>query len=342
MSGIKTAIVILNWNGRSMLERFLPSVTGCSIAEGTEVIVADNASTDDSVQFMQQNYPGIRLIVLDRNYGFAEGYDRALEQINAEYYVLLNSDVEVTPGWIEVLNSYMDSHQDVAACQPKLLDFKNKELFEYAGGAGGFMDSYGYMFCRGRVFDTIEKDNGQYDSEADLFWATGACLMIRSKDFWEAGALDRDFFAHQEEIDLCWRLRSRNRRIVCVPSCKVYHVGGATLNKSNPFKTFLNFRNNLLMLYKNLPQAELGKVMRRRTVLDMVAAMVFLLQGHFGDFKAVFKARREFRRMKPAFNQKRQENLKAAVLTDIPERFSYLLLIKYHLSGKKTYSDLVG
>lgn len=338
---VKTAIVILNWNGKSMLERFLPSVISCSVSDRTEVIVADNASTDDSVQFMKQNYPDIRLIVLDRNYGFAEGYDRALEQVEAEYYVLLNSDVEVTPGWVDVLSDFMDSNPDVAACQPKLLDYKNKALFEYAGGAGGYMDSYGYMFCRGRVFDVIEEDRGQYDTVADLFWATGACLMVRSSDFWGAGALDPDFFAHQEEIDLCWRLRSRNRRIVCVPASKVYHVGGATLNKSNPFKTFLNFRNNLLMLYKNLPEPVLGKVMRRRFALDMVAAAMFALKGNIGDAKAVFKARREYRIMKPSFARKREENMAAAVLTDIPERFRFLILLKYHLNGKKTYSDLV-
>ncbi len=337
----KTAVVILNWNGKAMLERFLPSVTANSMSDRVEVIVADNASTDASVQYMRESWPNVRLIVLDRNYGFAEGYDRALEQVEAEYYVLLNSDVEVTPGWVDVLNGFMDANPDVAACQPKLLDYKDKAFFEYAGGAGGFMDSYGYMFCRGRVFDTIEKDNGQYDSVSDLFWATGACLMVRSADFWSAGGLDRDFFAHQEEIDLCWRLRSRGRRIVCVPSSVVYHVGGATLNKSNPFKTFLNFRNNLLMLYKNLPERELGRVMRRRFFLDMLAALMFAVKGQFGDMKAVFKARREFRSMKPAFAQKRKTNLDAAVLTEIPERFRFLILLKYHLSGKKTYSELV-
>lgn len=339
---VKTAVVILNWNGRAMLERFLPSVVANSDSNDTEVIVADNASTDDSVMFMKQNYPDVRLIVLDRNYGFAEGYDRALEQVKADYYVLLNSDVEVTPGWVDVLSDYLDSHSDVAACQPKLLDYKNKDMFEYAGGAGGFMDSYGYMFCRGRVFDSIEKDEGQYDSVTDLFWATGACLMVRSRDFWDAGGLDRDFFAHQEEIDLCWRLRSRGRRIVCVPSSVVYHVGGATLNKSNPFKTFLNFRNNLLMLYKNLPESDLNRIMFCRFWLDMVALMVFVAKGQFADAKAVSKARREFRRMKPAFAVKRSDNMKNAVLTDIPERFGFLLIIKYHVAGRKTYSALTG
>ena len=235
----------------------------------------------------------------------------------------------------------MEVHPEVAACQPKLLDFKAPEMFEYAGGAGGYMDCLGYMFCRGRAFETLEKDEGQYDTIASVFWATGACLMIRSSDYWAAGALDDRFFAHQEEVDLCWRLRSRNRKIVCIPESVVYHVGGATLNKSNPYKTFLNFRNNLLMLYKNLPENELGKVMRARFWLDILAALMFLCKFHWGDFKAVFRARREFRKLKPGFLDSRQENLREASVTDIPERVKFSLLWRYYAKHQKTYGQLM-
>ena len=273
----QVAVVILNYNGSQMLRRFLPSVLANS--PESEVIVADNASTDDSVAVMRNEFPSVPLLLLDKNYGFAEGYNRALQQVDAEYYLLLNSDVEVAEGWLAPLLEYMNVHEDVAACQPKLLSQKEKHLFEYAGAAGGFLDRYGYPFCRGRIFDAVESDEGQYDTITDLFWATGAALMVRSADYWSAGGLDGTFFAHMEEIDLCWRLRSRGRRVVCVPSGVAYHVGGATLSKSNPRKTFLNFRNNLLMLYKNLPANELRGVMFVRAMLDYVAATKFLLSA---------------------------------------------------------------
>ncbi|MCQ2058153.1 MAG: glycosyltransferase family 2 protein [Bacteroidaceae bacterium] len=337
---MKTGIVILNWNGKDMLRRYLPVLVKCSRQDDAQIIVADNCSTDGSVEMMQSEFPDIRLIRLDRNYGFAKGYNMALKQVECEYYILLNSDVKVTPDWLLPLVSYMDVHPGIAACQPKLLDLKDPEYFEYAGGAGGYMDKWGYMYCRGRVFDTIEKDEGQYDSIQDVFWATGACLMIRSADYWAAGGLDDRFFAHQEEIDLCWRLRSRNRRIVCIPESVVYHVGGATLNKSNPYKTFLNFRNNLLMLYKNLPENELAKVMRVRFWLDGLAALVFILKFHLGDAKAVFRARREFRRLKPEFLDSRKENIEESSLADIPERADFSLLWRYHVKRCRTWSDL--
>lgn len=337
---MKIAIVILNWNGKEMLSRFLPILKKHSRMEDARIIVADNDSTDGSVQMMEKDFPDIQLIRLDKNYGFAKGYNMALRQIESEYYILLNSDVEVTEDWLLPLVSYMDVHPEVAACQPKLLDLKNPEYFEYAGGAGGYMDKWGYMYCRGRVFDSIEKDNGQYDTIQDVFWATGACLMVRSADYWAADGLDDRFFAHQEEIDLCWRMRSRNRRIVCIPESCVYHVGGATLNKSNPYKTFLNFRNNLLMLYKNLPEEELAKVMRVRFWLDGLAALMFILKFHMGDAKAVFKARREFRRLKPDFLDSRNENLEESSLTAIPERSDFSLLWRYHVKRCKTYSSL--
>ena len=337
---MKIAIVILNWNGSAMLKRYLPTLIKCSKMEGVQIYVADNASADDSMEMMYREFPDIPTIQLEKNWGFAKGYNMALREIEAEYYILLNSDVEVSEDWLLPLISYMDVHPEVAACQPKLLDFKAPEMFEYAGGAGGYMDKYGYMFCRGRVFDSIEKDNGQYDTIANVFWATGACLMVRSADYWAAGGLDDRFFAHQEEIDLCWRMRSRNRKIVCIPESVVYHVGGATLNKSNPYKTFLNFRNNLLMLYKNLPENELNKVMRVRFWLDGLAALMFLAKFHWGDFKAVFRARREFRRLKPEFRDSREENLQEASITDIPERINFSLLWRYYAKRQKTYNQL--
>lgn len=338
---MRIAVVILNWNGKDMLKSYLPTLIRCSKLDDAQIVVADNDSTDGSVEMMQHDFPDIRLIRLDRNYGFAKGYNLALRQVEAEYYILLNSDVKVTPDWLLPLVSYMDIHPDIAACQPKLLDLKRPDCFEYAGGAGGYMDKWGYMYCRGRVFDSIEKDEGQYDTIADVFWATGACLMVRSADYWAAGGLDDRFFAHQEEIDLCWRLRSRNRRIVCIPESVVYHVGGATLNKSNPFKTFLNFRNNLLMLYKNLPEDELEKVMRVRFWLDGIAVLMFIMKFHWGDAKAVVRARHEFKRLKPEFQDSRNENLDESSLTAIPERSDFSLLWRYYAKRQKSFSELV-
>ena len=334
----RVAVVILNYNGAQMLRRFLPSVL--EFSPEAEVVVADNASTDDSLEVMRREFPAVRLVCLDKNHGFADGYNYALREVSADYYLLLNSDVEVTRGWLAPLLAFMDAHEDVAACQPKLLSYNDKALFEYAGGAGGFLDRYGYPFCRGRIFDAVEEDRGQYDNIADLFWATGAALMIRSGDYWSAGGLDGTFFAHMEEIDLCWRLRARGRRIVCVPDSVVYHVGGATLNKSNPRKTFLNFRNNLLMLYKNLPAEELSQVMRRRALLDYVAAAKFLLSGNVGDFKAVVAARREFARVKDSYAAARKENLGKAVSDDIPERVNFSILWQYYAKGRKFFSNL--
>ena len=336
----KVAIVILNWNGSAMLQKFLPTLIKHSSTDGVDIIVADNHSTDDSLQVMQANFPQIRTIVLEDNYGFAGGYNKALQQVDAEYYLLLNSDIEVTEGWLQPMVEYMDAHSDVAACQPKLIDYKDPVKFEYAGGAGGYMDRWGYMYCRGRVFDTIETDNGQYNNVASLFWATGACLLVRSADYWGVGGLDDKFFAHQEEIDLCWRLRSRDRGIVAIPQSRVMHVGGATLSSSNPYKTFLNFRNNLLLLYKNLPERELRTVMFVRFWLDLVAALVFLLKLETGNFKAVFKARGAYRKMKPEFAEKRAENLSKAVLTKIPERSGFLLIWQYHILRKRTFTAL--
>ncbi len=336
----KTAIIILNWNGCEMLRRFLPSVVGYSKSDATAIYVADNASTDDSVAMLRRDFPEVRLVLLDKNYGFAEGYNRALQQVQAEYVILLNSDVEVTEDWLAPLITYMDAHPEVAACQPKLRSYHHRDSFEYAGAAGGFIDSYGYPFCRGRVMSRVEKDHGQYDTVANIFWATGAALCIRHHDYCEAGGLDGDFFAHMEEIDLCWRLRSRGRKIVCVPQSVVYHVGAATLKRESPRKTYLNFRNNLLMLYKNLPVAELRRVMRVRACLDMLAALSFLLKGQPANAWAVCKARRAYNRMRYDYLSSRSDNLKKATVLIIPERLPGCLLTQFYLWRKKRFSSL--
>lgn len=337
---IKTAVVILNWNGEAMLRQFLPSVMSGSNEEGTVVYVADNASTDQSCEVVEKEFPSVRLIRLDQNYGFAEGYNRALAQVEAEYVVLLNSDVEVTRGWLQDMVAYMDTHPEVAACQPKILSYRHRNLFEYAGASGGFMDHYGYPFCRGRVLETVEEDKGQYEKIVPVFWATGAALLIRLEVYRKVGGLDARFFAHMEEIDLCWRLRSRGYQLVCIPSSKVYHVGGATLKKENPRKTFLNFRNNLLMLYKNLPEEELAPVMRVRTLLDYCAALVWLLKGDWANVKAVREARREFHRLRPQFAADRRQNLEKTVLKRIPERYTFSLIWQAKIKGRTTYSAL--
>lgn len=334
----QTAVVILNYNGAGMLRRFLPSVIEYS--PEASIYVADNGSSDESCDVVRNEFPAVKLMVLDHNYGFAEGYNRALAQVDEEYAVLLNSDVEVTRGWLSPMTQFLDSNPEVAACQPKLLSFKQKDFFEYAGAAGGFIDKWGYTFCRGRIFNTVERDSGQYDDTTDVFWATGAALMIRNEVYKNNGGLDGRFFAHMEEIDLCWRLRSRGYRIACVPQSHVYHVGGATLKKENPQKTYLNFRNNLLMIYKNAPNCQLKKIMLFRKVFDNVAALKFLASGDYAAFKAVRKARRDFKAMRAGYDKARAENMKLAVTTRIPEVLKSSILYKYYLGFKHTYSSL--
>ena len=334
----QTAVVILNYNGAGMLRRFLPSVIKYS--PEASIYVADNGSSDESCDVVRNEFPAVKLMVLDHNYGFAEGYNRALAQVDEEYAVLLNSDVEVTRGWLSPMTQFLDSNPEVAACQPKLLSFKQKDFFEYAGAAGGFIDKWGYTFCRGRIFNTVERDSGQYDDTTDVFWATGAALMIRNEVYKNNGGLDGRFFAHMEEIDLCWRLRSRGYRIACVPQSHVYHVGGATLKKENPQKTYLNFRNNLLMIYKNAPDCQLKKIMLFRKVFDNVAALKFLASGDYAAFKAVRKARRDFKAMRSGYDKARAENMKLAVTTLIPEVLKSSILYKYYLGFKHTYSSL--
>lgn len=336
----KVAIVILNWNGQKMLAKYLPNVIEYS-RQDAEIWVADNSSSDGSMHLLETQFPQVKTIVLEQNFGFAEGYNRALKQIDATYYVLLNSDVEVSHHWLTPLIEFMDSHQQVAACQPKLLAEYDKDSFEYAGACGGFLDKYGYPFCRGRIFDTVERDNGQYDYQQEILWATGACMMIRSKDYWTAGGLDGRFFAHNEEIDLCWRLRLMGRKIYCIPESEVYHVGGGTLPKSNPMKTYLNFRNNLTMLYKNLSDTELTHVMRMRRFLDYLAAFeTLVLNRNWGDFKAILKARRAFKAWKHEFDEDRRKIQAGRVKEEIPQVYNLSIIWQYYAKGKKLFSQL--
>ena len=341
---MKVAVVILNWNGEQMLRQFLPSVVEHSVLPETlgeaVVYVADNGSTDDSLVLLAKEFPMVSTIVFDENYGFADGYNKAFEQIDAEYAVLLNSDVEVTAGWLAPLVEFMDANPRVAACQPKLKAYHQRDEFEYAGAMGGYLDRYGYPYCRGRIFDTIEKDLGQYDADVPLLWATGACLVVRLPIYKEVGGLDGRFFAHMEEIDLCWRLRLRGHEVRSVASSVVYHVGGATLNAGHPRKTFLNFRNNLLMLYKNLPEGELRKVLFVRALLDYVAAAMFLLKGEWGNVKAVFRARKEYRKLKTEFRDSREENLRKSVSMNVPERSRFSILWKYYIGRCRTFDKL--
>ena len=292
------AVVILNWNGRDFLQRFLPALVQHTPAATAEIVVADNGSTDDSVAFLQQHYPQIRLILNEQNYGFAEGYNRALKQVKTDYYVLLNSDVEVTPRWIEPVIEALQADPSAGAAQPKLLSFERKTHFEYAGAAGGFIDHFGYPFCRGRLFNDVEEDRGQYDHPCEIFWASGAALFVRAELYHKFGGLDKDFFAHMEEIDFCWRLKNFGYKILYCPSSTVYHVGGGTLPKSSPKKTFLNFRNNLCLLYKNLPPRRFAGVLCVRMVLDLVAALSFLSTGGVAELAAVFKAYAAFFKMR--------------------------------------------
>jgi GT2 family glycosyltransferase len=301
------SIVILNWNGKTFLKTYLSKVEQYSRLPGVRIIVADNASTDNSLAYLQMHHPGIEVIRLDRNYGFAEGYNRALQQVQSDYYVLLNSDAEVTENWLQPMLDVMRRKPDVAACMPKILSAAEPEMFEYAGAAGGFMDKYGYMFCRGRLFHTLEKDTGQYDSESEIFWVTGACCMIRAKLFHEMGGFDGFFFAHMEEIDLCWRLKNAGYVIWYTPKSKVYHVGGGTLPQQSPYKTFLNYRNNLLMMYKNLPEKHRNRTLFLRIVMDWISAANSLLHGDTTVLRAVLQAHGAYRKALPEYRKYRKK-----------------------------------
>jgi GT2 family glycosyltransferase len=282
------AVVILNWNGRQLLEQFLPSVIRHS--DGAAIYVADNASTDDSIAFVTEKYPSVEIISNVGNFGYAKGYNEALQFVEEDIYALVNSDIEVGSNWLQPILSMFESEPDTAIIQPKILDYKNKAYFEYAGAAGGFIDKYGYPYCRGRIFDTVEKDIGQYNDEAEIFWASGACFFIRKAVFRELGGFDSDFFAHQEEIDLCWRSFNKNYKVKYCPNSTVYHVGGATLNSSNPHKTYLNFRNSLSMILKNAPNRGLYITLFTRLIIDGLAGVNFLAKGKVKHCFAIIRA----------------------------------------------------
>ena len=327
------SIVILNWNGRHFLEKYLPFVEMYSQLPDVHVIVADNASTDDSLSYLEANHPEVRIIKLKENYGFAEGYNRALQQVESDYYVLLNSDVEVTEGWLQPLIDLMLQKPDIAACMPKIRSIADRNSFEYAGSAGGFIDKLGYVFCRGRMFHTVEKDTGQYDSEIEIFWATGACCMINAKLFHEFGGFDGVFFAHMEEIDLCWRLKNAGYTIWYTPRSVVYHVGGGMLPQSSPFKTFLNYRNNLLMMYKNLPSGHRKRILNIRMFLDGISSVHSLLKGDVSVLKAVWKAHKSYRKLHRIY-------IKGAPLSYPSCVYQPVVVYQYFIKGKKTFESL--
>ena len=332
------SVVILNYNGQKLMQEYLPMVIANS--GNAEIVVADNGSTDGSVEWLRESYPGLRVIAFEENYGFAEGYNQALKLVDNKYYVLLNSDVRTPENWLIPLFDYMESHSECAACQPKIRSEREPEKFEYAGAAGGFIDIYGYPFCRGRVMNCVEIDNNQYDTIEEIFWATGACLFIRSKAYWDAGGLDGRFFAHQEEIDLCWRLKARGASIVCVPQSVVYHVGGGSLGYESPFKTRLNFRNNGLLLYKNLSSDRYWWTYVFRLLLDWVAALQMLLQGKPKNAWAVIEAQTEFIRMRSDFKGDRNKNLALTKHKKPSGLLNLWLIWQVYINKKQKYSDL--
>ncbi len=326
-------VVILNWNGAHHLRTFLPSVVANTPA-GVDIVVADNGSTDGSAEMLRREFPAVAVVELDRNYGFAEGYDRALDCIEADYYVLMNSDVEAAPGWFAPLLDAMEADPQLAAAAPKLLSYTDRGRFEYAGACGGFIDALGYPFCRGRILGTVEEDRGQYDAPRTVFWASGACMMVRAQVFHDLGGFDPWFFAHMEEIDLCWRMQLRGWRIGVAPLSKVYHLGGGTLPNDNPRKIYLNYRNNLAMLYKNLAPGHLGVTLFVRMVLDGLSALVYLLQGRPAFLKAVWRAHADFRRRRPQLREARR-GIQAQALARPQGVYRGSVLLRYVLGRKK-------
>lgn len=325
----KVAVIILNWNGVALLREFLPSVVENTDPAIADVIVADNGSTDESVAWLRERMPQVRLVLFDKNYGFAGGYNKAIEATGYEYTVLLNSDVATPDGWIEPLYCFMQSHPATGACQPKIMSYKQPDTFEYAGACGGFLDKHGYPYCRGRIFGVCEKDAGQYDRATEAFWASGAALMVRTDAYLRAGGLDGRFFAHMEEIDLCWRMQLLGYKVNVVTSSKVFHLGGGSLPASNPHKTYLNFRNNLLMMHKNLPDAVRTRKLLVRRLLDALAWLKFAVTGDWGNSKAVWRAHRDFAKMRGEYTAHPQQNL----LTDRRD-----ILVDFYLKGKKTFA----
>lgn len=332
---MKIAIVILNWNGKNLLEKFLPSIIAFSSIENIEIYVADNASTDESINFVKANYPSVRIIKNSLNGGFAKGYNDALKHVKADVFALLNSDIEVTENWLQPIISKFKSHPEIAIIQPKIVDFKDKSKFEYAGAAGGFIDKYGYPFCRGRIFSELETDNNQFNDEIELFWASGACFFIRTEVYNELNGFDEDYFAHQEEIDLCWRAKNLGKQIIYVGTSTVYHVGGATLNEGSPKKTFLNFRNSLFSLMKNAPKKNLFQLVFIRLILDGVAGVKFLIDLKHLHTIAIVKAHFGFYRNAIKMYKKR---------TETPKLESYFkvksIVYEHFIKGRKTFNEL--
>lgn len=326
------AVIILNWNGHDLLNEYLPQVVATTDSAVADIIVADNGSTDNSVKLLKTKFPEVKLLQFDTNHGFAQGYNLAIEQTQYKYTILLNSDVATAPGWITPLYEYMEANPNVGACQPKLLAYKQKDEFEYAGASGGFIDRNGYPYCRGRIFGTVEKDHGQYDDVISVFWATGAALMIRSQVYLTAGGLDKDFFAHMEEIDLCWRVLLMGYDIKVVPQSVAYHLGGGSLPASNPRKTYLNFRNNLLMLHKNLPDATRGRKLFVRRLLDTIAWAKFMATFDFKNANAILKAHNDFRSMR-----KRYTSHPDVDLLDQRNDTHRNIIVDYYLRGRKTW-----
>lgn len=336
----KVAIVILNWNGIGFLEKFLPILIQRTAIKGSQIIVADNNSSDASLTFLEKNFPQIEVIKLSENHGFAGGYNLALEKIKAEYFLLLNSDIEVSENWLQPLLSFMDDHKDYAACSPVLLDYENKSRYEYAGAAGGYIDKFGYAFCRGRIFNTLEESDPELKLPVEVFWTSGACMMIRSDIFHKAGGFDSHFFAHMEEIDLCWRLKNSGHKLALVPESKVYHVGGGTLPKSNPFKTYLNFRNNLLMLYKNISPPNLVRVLFIRRIMDGLSIGMFLLSFKFKDIKAILNAHRDYRRDKKMYEDFRRSELEKHGYPELIDIYQRSIVLDYFLAGRRRFNKL--
>jgi GT2 family glycosyltransferase len=338
----KTAIVILNWNGLGYLKMFLETVVKFSRDHETLVCVADNGSTDGSQEWIAENFREIKLIKLDKNYGFAAGYNFAFNQLDAKYFVLLNSDIEVTDGWLQPLVSFMDNNPDVASCQPKILSYYRKDYFEHAGAAGCFIDKYGFPFCRGRIINHIEKDTGQYDSRINVFWSSGACMIVQSEAWKKCGGFDADFFAHMEEIDLCWRFNKAGYRVCYLPESVIYHVGGGTLSYSSPFKTYLNFRNSLFLLYKNLPDNKLYSILFIRRLLDGLAAIFFLMKGSFVSVKSVWKAHMDYYKAINELKEKRKSVKKLEVNHAHAPILNKSLVFEFYVKGNKTYNSLIS
>ena len=336
----KTAIVILNWNGLDYLKMFLGTVVKFSLSHETVIYVADNFSSDGSLEWVTDNFKDVKLIRFDRNHGFADGYNLALNQIDARYFVLLNSDIEVTEGWLQPLTSFMEKNQDVASCQPKIKSYYYKDHFEHAGAAGGFIDKYGYPFCRGRILNKVEKDTGQYDSAIDIFWSSGACMIVRA-DAWEkCGGFDSAFFAHMEEIDLCWRFSKAGYRVCYIPDSLIYHVGGGALSYKSPFKTYLNFRNSLFLLYKNLPDKNLYRILFIRRLLDGLAAIWFLLNGSFDSVKAVWRAHIDYYKSISELKEKRKMVKNMEIVHSSSPLLNKSIVFEFYAKGNKTYSSL--